>query len=369
MLLPNEPRILGLNEQRLLTETYLLPVLDELEACFLAVRHQVDPELQSAQPIKLGKPYPLGQCLEISTAVFKRVRSVEPADMSVRAAVGLASLREFLRAGGQFRLVWGDLRGQYFQNAFQLGTLYVDVSNDTVVPTKPKVEILPFEEAQLVPIRDFMHFRHIASSYWQDAIFPNHVVPEIAPYCPLIHVTKRGAIRLHDATLYMASLAARQSFVSSETVLREDPMPDALFECVRAALSRGPHKLASDVKQGRQLALQKCLQYRAKRWHQVPLQTKKAIASAQRINLDLARVRYKDSQKENLMPTLTIDNVAYDLESLSAEAQAHLSSIQFVDHELARLQSQVAAMQTARNVYVQALKAALPVASSATTVL
>lgn len=61
------------------------------------------------------------------------------------------------------------------------------------------------------------------------------------------------------------------------------------------------------------------------------------------------------------MPTIKIDNIDYDLESLSDDAKAQLQSIQFVDQELARLQAQTAVMQTARAAYVNALKAALPV--------
>ena len=60
------------------------------------------------------------------------------------------------------------------------------------------------------------------------------------------------------------------------------------------------------------------------------------------------------------MPTIKIDNIDYDLDSLSEDAKAQLQSIQFVDQELARLQARMAAMQTARNAYVGALKAALP---------
>lgn len=60
------------------------------------------------------------------------------------------------------------------------------------------------------------------------------------------------------------------------------------------------------------------------------------------------------------MPTITIDNKRYDLDSLSAEAKAQLASLQFVDQELARLQAQAAALQTARMAYAKALQAALP---------
>ncbi len=60
------------------------------------------------------------------------------------------------------------------------------------------------------------------------------------------------------------------------------------------------------------------------------------------------------------MTTITIDNIAYDLDTLSADAKAQLMSIQFVEQELARLQAQSAALQTARIAYGKALGEALP---------
>lgn len=68
------------------------------------------------------------------------------------------------------------------------------------------------------------------------------------------------------------------------------------------------------------------------------------------------------------MPTITIDNKSYDLDSLSTEAKAQLSSLQFVDAELARLQAKAAALQTARNAYAKALQAALPALPQSDTV-
>ena len=60
------------------------------------------------------------------------------------------------------------------------------------------------------------------------------------------------------------------------------------------------------------------------------------------------------------MTTISIDNKSYDLDTLSDEAKAQLASIQFIDAELARLQAQAAALQTARIAYSNALQAALP---------
>ena len=64
-------------------------------------------------------------------------------------------------------------------------------------------------------------------------------------------------------------------------------------------------------------------------------------------------------QRLNDMPTIKIDNVEYDYDQLSTETRAQLISMQFCDQELQRIQSQAAALQTARQAYAKALQAAL----------
>jgi len=60
------------------------------------------------------------------------------------------------------------------------------------------------------------------------------------------------------------------------------------------------------------------------------------------------------------MLTIKIDDTEYDVATLSEETKSQLASIQFVDSELARLQANAAALQTARMAYSKALQAALP---------
>ena len=95
----------------------------------------------------------------------------------------------FVAEGGWLRSVWGVLREQYFQNALQMGTLYVDVSNDTVVVTKPPVEILPMEASGLVAVRDLAHFRQTAERYWGATLYANHLVPTLAPLLPMMSLS------------------------------------------------------------------------------------------------------------------------------------------------------------------------------------
>lgn len=295
-LLPNEPRIIDELTQKKLTEAYLLPALAELEVFFLTIRAKVDAVLQPLQPFKLGKPYPLGQCLEITQAVQKHLGQRKISGFDGLAAVGHSALMAFLRAGGSLRQVWGDLRGQFFQNAFLVGTLYVDVSNDTVVPTKPKVEILPFAKSQLTPIKDYKHFKRIAECYWQDRVFPNHVLPQIAPYCPLIHISPLGQVRLYDTTNYMIDMTRATGFQASEDVLRMPAVSVELFSLVARAMQGSKLKIAYNPEQGRIDALNNCQMYREKRWHRSAQQRSRIVNSLYEANDRLAKLAIQASR-------------------------------------------------------------------------
>lgn len=60
------------------------------------------------------------------------------------------------------------------------------------------------------------------------------------------------------------------------------------------------------------------------------------------------------------MPTITIDNTDYDLDSLSDAAKAQIANLQTVDRRIAGLQEELAIHQTARIAYANALKVQLP---------
>ena len=59
------------------------------------------------------------------------------------------------------------------------------------------------------------------------------------------------------------------------------------------------------------------------------------------------------------MPKITVDDIEYNTEDLSENGQAQLASLQFLEIQMKKLQSEIAVYQTARNSYVAALKAEL----------
>ena len=156
-----------------LTEQYLLPHLDVLTAGLQQIRHQVDARLKPAMPEFYGKLYPLGRCEPISRVALEMLPE------ALQAHPGMKVLHDFLLAGGEVRSIWGVLRGRYFQNAMQAGTLYIDVANDTVDIKKPQIEILPMAESGMESVRDAAHCAAIAASI---CVAPTYEPPNIPTF-------------------------------------------------------------------------------------------------------------------------------------------------------------------------------------------
>ncbi|MGU3537395.1 hypothetical protein [Methylobacterium sp. A54F] len=245
--------------QAALTETYLRPALGGVQRSLADLRRSLDAGLAASVVVRRGKAYPLGCCHEITIAVLDALRAA----LAGSADPGLAALADFLAAGGEIRHIWGVLRERYFQNALQVGSLYVDVANDTVDPSKPSVEILPFGEAGFTALRGPEHFARIAAGYWGADTFANHALPELAPLLPMITCVPGQVPRLQSVTDYMTDLFRRDGFLSAETWLASaPPPPPAVAADLRGrwADAIGP---ARGYSQGRDEAVAACQAARA----------------------------------------------------------------------------------------------------------
>lgn len=207
--------------QAALTRRFLMPVLADLEPLFLEMRAETDRALAPNAAARSQQPYPHGYCLEITRDVINNLLSRNAA-LSGGASRALSA---FLKHGGVASMVWGVLRGRYFQNAIQLGSLYVDVANDSVDPRKPKVEILPMELSGLELVRDVAHFARTAEAYWDVRCYANIALPALAPLFPLIVIDSARRVALQSRTGHMMRLLGSDGFRKSERWLREAPPP------------------------------------------------------------------------------------------------------------------------------------------------
>ena len=282
--LPNEPRIVDPKLQGRLTDEYLSEYQPQIEQLFTELRRQLNVHLRNVKPIKLGKAYPLGQCLEISQAFEVAFAQLEPSKLSTpEHFIAFQAIKAFIAAGGEFRQVWGDLRGEYFQNAFILGDWYVDVANDTVNANKPSIEILPFEQSGLRPIQNFAHFAVIAKRYWQAVCLPNILVPELAHHFPIIVLQPNAGPQLQGLFDYMIALTRQSAFCLSEEAILGLSFPESLFQTFQHN-SWASAEVPNTVSEGKQLALAECQRARAAGVHDSLLIRDQAIQHALRVN-------------------------------------------------------------------------------------
>lgn len=198
------------DRQRELCRRWLWPNVEALSEDFLRLRLEFDGSFSPApQP---GRNYPIGYCREISVGVFYLLQKA----VATPQTPGISALRNFCAAGGRFKRVWGDLRHSYFQNAFQAGDMYIDAANDSVVITKPKVEILPLEKADFFPLNDFESYARLAETYWKGKVYPNRYLPQLAPLFPILLVYPNGHIKLHSQYQTPLYLNLAQNFLLAE---------------------------------------------------------------------------------------------------------------------------------------------------------
>ncbi|RVT48162.1 hypothetical protein EMM73_02390 [Rheinheimera sediminis] len=226
------------------------------------LRLLVDLELVPRYPYLGTKTYPLGRCKEIRDAVFIKLQQQLPQ----ATEPGLVLIRDQLQKGESLKKIWGALRGVYFQNAMAIGDWYLDVSNDTVNPNKPRIEVLPLASSGFAAVTSFEQFIAVARSYWEVDVYRNDICPALAPYMPLLYISKSGTCWLGEATDNMLAVATESEFAASERILLT--LPTAPQQAVI-----GWKEVLSKIQQNDFLhqqgdAVAYCQSYRAQHYHQ-----------------------------------------------------------------------------------------------------
>lgn len=235
--------------------------LDTVVKSLANLRLLADLELVPRYPHFGDKTYPLGRCKEIRDAVFALLQERLPQTVDP----GLVLIRDVLSKGAELKKVWGSLRDEYFQNAMVLGDCYLDVSNDTVNPNKPRVEVLCLADSQFSSIASFEQFAKIARSYWNVEVYRNDICPALAPFLPLIYVNEKGVSWIGEANDDMLSMVMKSQFFSAQSILSSlSTPPEALMHNWKNALSQLKHNSFIHT-QGNSLAF--CQDYREKGYH------------------------------------------------------------------------------------------------------
>lgn len=224
-----------------LSELYIAPNIDaiinglnalrvKIDAYFLAIRDRARRnEMRVAETFrwKLEK-YPVSCCLEITRHMLALL-SQDPVGAKT---AGITSLHDFCRSGGEIKRIWGALRGVYFQNAMQAGSYYIDVANDTVDPSKDKVEIRPLEQSGFRNLQSYHEFADVAEGYWKCQMIPNWYFPNLAPVFPIITVNEDGGVLLDSKNVFMLPMNLEARFeLAHDFVVNDSRADDVVKSC------------------------------------------------------------------------------------------------------------------------------------------
>lgn len=194
--------------------------------------------------------YPTGFCLEITKGVMQLLNQ----EIAAPTTPAMHALRRFIANGGRAKRIWGDLRHEYFQNAMQWGTLYIDVANDSVDRRKPKIEILPMSASNLYALQDFESYAVLAERYWKGRIYPNRYCPQLAPMFPLLLRFADGRYQLHSCYQMLLYQNLLSDFALAEQAILDSPYADRRLthtewqalqrQCERARIADTLHEQA-----------------------------------------------------------------------------------------------------------------------------
>ncbi|MBS0632047.1 MAG: hypothetical protein JSS11_09050 [Verrucomicrobia bacterium] len=231
-------------EQAEVTRTRLLPAIDAILALLAGHRAAIDRAMAARRAAlppgirpEIGEPslatYPVGFCRHIRDQVWDRAL----ADPAFQALLG----RDVI-----LKKVFILLKGRYFQNAVQLGNLYIDVANDTVWTDKPKLEWQPIAEVDYTNVDDWPTFAAVARRYLHVELYPNLLFPFAFPAAPFFAIRPGGRIDLFFAQdiIFLKDVGQgmrRILQLLSDDALMARRLPPAYEALVRQACSPNLH--------------------------------------------------------------------------------------------------------------------------------
>ncbi len=230
-----------------LTEKFVVPNIEALTSGFLEIRVLLDALWRGEKIVhsdasklqvliqmvhkqkkmyaaKTATEYPIGLCYPISLIAHKYICTCEIND----AASPFFALRDFVEEGGVFKVIWGEVRHEYFQTAMQIGSWYFDAANDTVDVHKPKVVSCAFSsaESEFFEVTSVSQYLQIKENYHECSIYRNTVFPKLAKIFPLLTVANKDGKLSIEVSMHFADLMLSQS--DAMAFVAELPLPSAI---------------------------------------------------------------------------------------------------------------------------------------------
>lgn len=167
-----------------ISEKYLVDIMPEFSELMLDIRHKIDEtffrkiwinkwEIDYSKYEKWlkrnNKFYPIWFCNDIRNRAFSVLNSWK-----------FDLINKLKNEWTIFKQIYWTYDMKYFQNAIQIGDYYLDVSNDTVDPSKEKIDYSRLNESLFRNFSNYSDYCDVIESYRKAEVFPNIYFTEIA---------------------------------------------------------------------------------------------------------------------------------------------------------------------------------------------
>jgi len=178
--------------------------------------------------------YPVGFCFPITQFCFA-ILTEYPQYLSENTRL----ITDYLSRGGTLKIIWGDLRSEYFQTAIQLGVWYIDVAYDAIDRNKPKVRCARFSDSGFKDIASLSQYISIKEPYHKGKVYVNNLFPRLFPKYPLLFLSDDGRLSIDDSP-YFSMLGERskewlEEYFSSDKVQK---LPKSTIDQVAIAIQK-----------------------------------------------------------------------------------------------------------------------------------
>lgn len=166
-------------DQESATREVLLPRIEEIRSALLRIREEVDArfraragrgEIPFEEDAIDPARYPVGFCRPICRDVLAAMEKN-------------ALFQEFRRRGVRWKLVYVIIEG-HFENAIQLGNMYISPAHDSVEGFEPAADVWPLEEIEHENLECWERVAETMEQYLEVTLYPNLHFPLLAPLMP-----------------------------------------------------------------------------------------------------------------------------------------------------------------------------------------
>jgi len=194
---------------------------------FLKYRKAIDKIITKEENVNKNKPtYPEWHCTEIRDFVFKIIE-VQIDDNQEKLFTKKWQWVFLKDTNIELKQIYWiqhhyNSTDEYFQNAFQLWNLIIDIAHNSVDTKTSDIKISNIKDSRIRNFTNYNDYCKVAQKYWWVEIIPNTIFPHLADLFPFFFKNKDWTIEVPDRIPQIKYLDIENNFIFSKDFIKNN---------------------------------------------------------------------------------------------------------------------------------------------------